>query len=95
MKRILKVGLVVLLLAVACHIEHNYTRTECEITHKNDAILEFTDKCGFTWSWYAETDEDIDLYNSLEMGDKVNLKMYDNLSSAYIEDDVVKKVVKK
>ena len=78
----------------AMHFERNYVRKECEITHKNDCVLEITDSRRNTWVWKATTQKDIDFYNTIELGDTVELKMHDNFSTN-IEDDIVKKVVKK
>ena len=74
------------LFAGACHFEHNYTRKECDVVQICDGIATVIDGCGFTWDFRAK---------DLEVGDIVDLKMHDNFTSANIEDDVIKKVVKK
>lgn len=98
MKKIIgRILLAVLLVGAfcgACHYEHNYTRDYCEIKNKNDAVIEFEDRCGWTWVWCAETEEDIKLYQSLEVGDKIDVKMHDNFTSAYIDDDIIKAIIK-
>jgi hypothetical protein len=42
------------------------------------------DGCGFTWYYEGE---------GYEVGTVVDLKMYDNITSAYIDDDIIKEVV--
>lgn len=95
MKKLVLGLMALVLFAGACHFEHNYTRHDCEVTHKNDCIIEVVDKCGESWSWQAETEEEIELYRSLELGDNVDIKMHDAFTSAYIGDDVIKKMIKK
>ena len=77
------------------YIEHNYTKYHCEVTDKNDAYIEFVDSLGDTWVWNAETEKDIEIYRTLEVGDRIDVKMFDNLTSANIEDDIIKSIVVK
>jgi hypothetical protein len=99
MKKIIgKILVAVLLVGMFCgasYYEHNYTRKDCKVTDKNDAVIEFTDKCGWTWVWCAESEEDIELYQSLEVGNHIDVKMYDNFTSANIDDDEITKIIKK
>jgi hypothetical protein len=76
----------------ASYYEHNYTRTDCFVTDKNDAVIAFRDTCGFTWVWCAETDEEIELYRSLKVGSKIDVKMFDNLTPHCIDDDEIKEI---
>ena len=96
MKNVVAKILLVALFIGACvgalYYEHNYTRTDCLITDKNDTIIEFKDTCGFNWVWCAETDEDIELYQALEIGGKIDVKMFDNLTSHCIDDDEIKEI---
>ena len=66
------------------YIEHNYTRKDCVVIGSTDTGMLIEDVCGFTWYWEGE---------SYEVGTVVDLKMYDNITSAYIDDDVIKEVV--
>ena len=87
MKKIALVLVFVLLLGVFGYIEHNYTRKDCEVIQICDGIATFEDKCGFHWDWKIEENE------YFEVGDFVDLKMNDNYSSGYVDDDVITKVV--
>lgn len=73
----------------ACHVEHNYTRKECAVIAATDTGAIFEDACGWQWYWEYEEGE------QFKVGEVANLKMHDNFTSAYIDDDVIKKVVKK
>ena len=75
------------------YIEHNYTKQYCEVTDKNDAYIEFVDSLNGTWVWNAETEEEIEIYKALEVGDRIDVKMFDNLTSANVEDDIIKKII--
>ena len=86
MKRILTLLVFISLVGVAGHFEHNYTRDNCVAVEVTDTGVIFEDRCGFTWYWEEE---------GFELGDVVDLKMYDNYSSAYIDDDEIKKVIRK
>lgn len=93
MKKII-IGLLIVVGFIGCsYVEHNYTKQYCEVTDKNDAYIEFVDGLGDTWVWNAETEEDIEIYRALEVGDKINAKMFDNLTSANVEDDIIKKII--
>lgn len=95
MKKVLTAVIIMIGVIGATHFEHNYTRNNCVVTDKNDCILELTDRCGYTWVWLAEEQHEIELYQSVEIGDELDIKMHDNFSSAYIDDDVIKELIKK
>ena len=84
MKRILTLLVLISLVGVAGYIEHNYTRDYCVAVEVTDTGVIFEDQCGYTWYWEEE---------GFEIGDVVDLKMYDNCSSAYIDDDVITRIV--
>ena len=77
----------VLTFGVACYIEHNYTRKDCEVVRVENGVVKFKDKCGFYWDWEMKENE------YFEVGDFVDLKMNDNCSSGYVDDDIITKVV--
>ena len=85
MKKILLIILFAAIFGSASYYEHNYTRENCKVTQICDGIVTFEDRCGFTWD--CETD-------GFEVGDYANLKLFDKGSTAYIGDDIVKKVMK-
>ena len=87
MKNILVVLAVVAVFGGASHFEHNYTREDCEVIQINDGFVTFEDECGFRWDWEIEENE------YFEVGDFVDLKMFDNCSSGYVHDDKITKVV--
>lgn len=84
-----KILIVVVLLGLFCGVsycEHNYIRYNCKVIEASpySAILE--DRSGWTWTVEGE---------GYEIGQIVDLKMHDNFTSAYIDDDIIKKVIKK
>ena len=87
MKKIIVAVLVIGAVLGISYFEHNYTREECEVIQICDGIVTVVDGCGFTWDFEKEN-------NDLEVGDFVTLKMFDNISSANIEDDVITKIIK-
>ena len=86
MKRILTLLVFIGLVGVAGYFEHNYTRDNCVAVEVTDTGVIFEDKCGLTWYWEEE---------GFEAGDVVDLKMYDSYASADIDDDEIKKVIRK
>ena len=86
MKKILIAVLLLAMFCGACYCEHNYTRYDCIVTQACEAGAIFEDRCG--WTWFVEGE-------GYEVGQIADLKMHDNLTSAYIDDDIIKKVIKK
>jgi hypothetical protein len=86
MKKLLVIAMFILTISTIGYTEHNYTRDNCVAVETTETGVIFEDRCGFTWYWEEE---------GFEVGDVVDLKMYDNYSSAYIDDDEIKKVVRK
>lgn len=81
---VLMVALFVGMLLGVGYIEHNYTRKDCVVINSTDTGMLIEDGCGFTWYWEGE---------GYEVGTIVDLKMYDNITSAYVDDDIIKAVV--
>ena len=69
----------------ASYYEHNYTREDCVVIEASPTGAIFEDKCGFTW--YVECE-------GYKVGDEADLKMYDNCTVSYIDDDEVKDLVR-
>lgn len=89
MKRIQSIIFAIILIGGFCfcnYYEHHYTRDECIVTRIENNVVTVKDKCNFIWEF--ESDEE------LSKGDKVKLKMFDNCSDSYIEDDEIVKVIK-
>lgn len=89
MKRFKNIIIGLLLLTgfcVCCYVEHNYTRDYCVVTDVTEQGIEIEDQGGELW-FYETTEHFVE-------GDVVDLKMYDNCTSAYIYDDVIKSVEK-
>lgn len=84
MKKIIITILIMIVFCGVCHFEHNYTREDCEVIQKCDGIITVVDQCGFTWDYYG---------SDAKVGQRVDLKMYDNLTSAYIFDDEIMDIV--
>lgn len=86
MKRnVLVIMLLVGMFCGASYYEHNYTRQDCVVIEATETGAIFEDKCGFTW--YVDCE-------GYEVGDKADLKMYDNGTVSYIDDDEVKDLVR-
>ena len=68
------------------YYQHNYTRENCKVVQSYNGIATIEDCTGNYWEY-----ED----NNLQVGDCVDLKMFDNLSDTNIEDDIITKVVVK
>lgn len=83
MKTFIVILLIVCMCCVIGYYEHNYTRPNCEVTQICDGIVTVVDETGETWDFKAKG------YN---VGDIIELKMYDNNTSAYVYDDIVKGV---
>ena len=86
MKRnVLVIMLLVGMFCGASYYGHNYTREDCVVVEASPTGAIFEDKCGFTW--YVDCE-------GYEVGDKADLKMYDNGTVSYIDDDEVKDLVR-
>ena len=86
MKRnVLVIMLLIGMFCGASYYEHNYTRQDCVVVEASPTGAIFEDKCGFTW--YVDCE-------GYEVGDKAALKMYDNGTVSYIDDDEVKDLVR-
>lgn len=83
MKKIAMITIILSVVMCISYIEHNYTRPNCEVTQICDGIVTVIDETGETWDFMAK---------GYKVGDYVDLKMYDNYTSAYIGDDIVKGV---
>lgn len=87
MKKIASLMVVVIFIGMLFgvgYIEHNYTRRDCVVINSTDEGIMVEDTAGYTW--YCEG-------VSYPVGTRVDLKMYDNITSAWIDDDIIKKVV--
>ena len=85
-KAILIWALLATMFCGASYCEHNYTRGECRVVRVSNGLASIEDKAGFIWDY-----ED----GNLNVGDIVDLKMHDNLSGGYIDDDVIREIVKR
>lgn len=83
MKKIAMITIILSVVMCISYIEHNYIRPNCEVTQICDGIVTVIDETGETWDFIAK---------GYKVGDYVDLKMYDNYTSAYIGDDIVKGV---
>lgn len=79
---IITVLVMVLAVVSASHYEHNYTR-QGEVVQINDGWATIYDTTDNAWDVDAE---------GLNVGDKVEMKMYDNNTPNNIEDDVAKTI---
>ena len=87
MSKVLVTLLIVSSFVGASQFEHKYTREDCEVIQICDKCVTFEDRMGETWDWYDEE-------NQFSIGDKADLKMHDNYTSAYIYDDKAMRVIK-
>lgn len=64
------------------YIDTHYTREDCTIVEITEDYAVAVDKYGDEWSWYIEE-------TNLEVGNLVDLKMYNNHTEYDIYDDEV------
>ena len=86
MKKIALVLALILSVGIALNLEHTYTRKNCEIVNVENGVVTFEDEGGMLWKWKIEENE------YFEIGDSVDLKMYDN-HSTITKDDTIKKII--
>lgn len=86
MKKILVAILIIGAFVGVSYIEHNYTRDNCVVVEASKTGCLILDEVGEQWYWEGE---------GFEVDDVVEMKMFDNLTSAYIGDDEIKEVIKK
>lgn len=89
MKRIPSIIIAIILIGCYClcsYYEHHYTRENCIVIRVENNTVTVKDKCDFVWEFEGT--------EGFTEGDKVNLKMFDNCSDCYIEDDEIVKVIK-
>ena len=84
-KNLLVVAVVLGLCCVASYIECNYTRHDCVVVEASSTGAIFEDKCGYTW--YVDCE-------GYEVGDKADLKMFNNYTDNCIDDDEIKDLVR-
>ena len=80
-KNLLVVAIILGLCCTVGYIEYNYTRHDCVVVEASPTGAIFEDECGFTW--YVECE-------GYQVGDKADLKMYNNGTDSCIDDDEVK-----
>lgn len=76
-----KVVVLLVMFALGGYIECNYTREDCVVIEATETGAIFEDKCGFTW--YVDCE-------GYEVGDKADLKMYNNGTNNCIDDDEIR-----
>lgn len=89
MKKLTKglfVATVITGLAFGCYTEHNYIKPNCKIINATSKDILIEDLNGNIWAFEGE--------HSFQIGDKVKMKMFDNGTQGYSEDDVIKKIIK-
>lgn len=85
MKKAIVIILIIVMFLAVSYAEHRYTREDCVAIYTNACGVIFEDKSGFTWVWEEQ---------GFEVGDVVDLKMHDNLTSGDIYDDIIVKVIR-
>ena len=85
-KKILMVALIFGMFAMASHYEHHYTIRNCRVTEVTAEGCMIVDNRGEGWFIEGE---------GYEIGQIVDLKMFDNNTEDTSFDDVIKKVVVK
>ena len=79
---ILGVFFFVIVPGIGGYIDTHYTKEDCEIVEITDDYAVAVDKFGDEWSWFIEGTD-------LEVGDLVDLKMYNAHTEYNIYDDEV------
>lgn len=83
MKKTIVIILILAFIGIIGHAESTYYRKDCQIIDISETVVTVEDKCGFIWSFYAETNEDY------IVGEYVTLKMFDNHTSGNVFDDEI------
>lgn len=79
---ILGILLFVIMPGIAGYVECHYTKENCTIVEITSDYAVAVDTYGDEWSWWIEETD-------LEVGDLVDLKMYNNHTEYNIHDDEV------
>lgn len=89
-ENIVGLGLFLLLLIIVPGIignyENHYTRKDCTVIEITDTYVTVVDEFGDEWSWYIEEKENL----SLNLGDEVDLKIFNSFTDTWQDDEVVK-----
>ena len=64
------------------YVEHHYTRKGCTVVQTEGHTVTVEDKTGYTWCYEVDGE-------APEVGTKVDIHMYTNLTDNYIFDDEV------
>lgn len=83
-KIVLGVMLIVMVIATS-YMQNFYTLKDCTVYQINDGYASVEDFCGWAYDFKA---------NDLKVGDVVELKMHNNYTERYINDDIVKEYKK-
>ena len=75
------------------YYEHLYTRKDCRVIAECDGELTIVDSCGYEWYWYADNEEEWKLYKNINIDDIISIRMFDNCTSGYIQDDEIIKII--
>ena len=70
---------------IAGHIENHYTRKDCVVTEITEDYVVAVDKFDDEWSWYIDGTD-------LEIGDSVDLKIFNGCTDNRLDDDEVVKI---
>ena len=81
-KTILLATIFVLILTFYSYIESHYSR-KAEVTYRNGNTVIATDNVGYKWEFT------IDDKDTLQVGNKIKLKMCTNYTDSYIFDDII------
>ena len=80
--KVFAIMFVIMFLAVA-HIQSHYTRKDCEVISIDRDCITVEDNCGYCWQYVDTTTE-------YSIGDKVDIKMFDNATDSIYDDEIVK-----
>lgn len=68
------------LIGIAGHIEHNYTRKDCEVVWVGNGIVRVEDKCGYLWEFEG---------SGYDVGVHLDVMMHTNYTHGTIADDYI------
>ena len=71
---------VFLLIGFAGHIEHNYTRKDCEVVKVSGGVVTVEDKCGYLWEFEG---------TGYDVGVHLDVMMHTNYTHGTIADDYI------
>ena len=79
-KLVLMLVVFIIMFVFASWIDTHYTRQDCKVVGYVEDVVTVEDSCGYQWQFIGE---------GYEVGDTVDLKMFNNRTHNYVYDDEI------